>query len=293
MTLQQLEQYFIEQLNFLYDTEETKQLFYLTVDHVSGYRRNQIMGNSDTVIVPEEYSNYQNILSALKEGRPLQHIFAEAWFYGLKFRVNSSVLIPRPETEELVQWILETITDSSHSDLLDIGTGSGCIAIALKKKKDFLQVDALDISTDALQIAAENAALNSTAINFIQSDILAYEGIKRYDFIVSNPPYITQEERKDMHQNVLSYEPELALFVSNENPLIFYKSIAGFAARNLRHTGFLFFEINEYLGKEMVDMLAAKGFTNIELRKDMQGKDRMIRCRLSSGPGMKFNDNTL
>jgi release factor glutamine methyltransferase len=148
-----------------------------------------------------------------------------------------------------------------------------------------LQVDALDISADALSVAKENAMANAAKVNFIQSDILGYESPTQYDFIVSNPPYITEEERGEMHRNVLSYEPGLALFVSNENPLIFYKSIADFAVRNLRRTGYLFFEINEYLSKETIDMLTDKGFINIELKSDMQGKDRMIRCRLSIRPG--------
>jgi len=280
MTLKQLEKYFIAEIQFLYDDEEARQLFYLTVDHVSGLSRNQVMIHADLEPDEKQQASFQQVLAELKEGRPLQHIFGEAWFYGLKFKVSSAVLIPRPETEELVQWIIETAAGTAGVSLIDIGTGSGCIAVTLKNKLTGLQVDALDISADALNIARENAIGNAVEVNFIQADILGYEGLARYDFIVSNPPYITQEERSEMHRNVLSHEPHLALFVSDENPLIFYKSIADFALKQLRHAGYLFFEINEYLGKEMVDMLSAKGFTDIQLRKDMQGKDRMMRCRL-------------
>jgi release factor glutamine methyltransferase len=285
MTLKELKQRFIEELQFLYDAEETEQLFYLAVDHVSGMNRIQTIFNADHQIESAQYNSYQRILKELKEGIPLQYITGKAWFCGLKFKVNSSVLIPRPETEELVQWILETASGVENSNLIDIGTGSGCIAVTLKNRMSGLQVDALDISADALSVAKENAMANAAKVNFIQSDILGYESPTQYDFIVSNPPYITEEERGEMHRNVLSYEPGLALFVSNENPLIFYKSIADFAVRNLRRTGYLFFEINEYLSKETIDMLTDKGFINIELKSDMQGKDRMIRCRLSVRPG--------
>jgi release factor glutamine methyltransferase len=285
MTLKELKQRFIEELQFLYDADETEQLFYLAVDHVSGMNRIQTIFNADHQIESAQYNSYQRIQKELKEGIPLQYITGKAWFCGLKFKVNGSVLIPRPETEELVQWILETASGVENSNLIDIGTGSGCIAVTLKNRMSGLQVDALDISADALSVAKENAMANAAKVNFIQSDILGYESPTQYDFIVSNPPYITEEERGEMHRNVLSYEPGLALFVSNENPLIFYKSIADFAVRNLRRTGYLFFEINEYLSKETIDMLTDKGFINIELKSDMQGKDRMIRCRLSVRPG--------
>ena len=280
MTLKQLEQSFTSELSSIYDPEEALQLFYMTAEHVSGLSRTQALLQTGLAINDEQEGSYQKILLALKEGKPLQHIFAEAWFYGLKFKVNSSVLIPRPETEELVHWILETASGSRIANFLDIGTGSGCIAITLKKKMADVEAEALDISSEALEIAKENAAANDVQVNFIQSDILAYESIATYDVIVSNPPYITPKERLEMHQNVLNFEPDLALFVTEDQPLIFYKSIADFAVRHLHPSGYLFFEINEYFGKEMIDMLAAKGFTDIELRKDMQGKDRMIRCSL-------------
>ena len=278
MTLKQLELYFIEELKLLYGTEEAAQMFYLTAEHLSALSRTQVMQQSDSLVDPELKESYQKILSALKDGRPLQYVFAEAWFYGLKFKVSGAVLIPRQETEELVHWILETAEQQAIQNFLDVGTGSGCIAVALKKNLPAAKAEALDISSEALEIAIENAATNQTDINFIQGDILGYESIAMYDLIVSNPPYITPKERAGMHQNVLEHEPELALFVTEEDPLIFYQSIAEFALKNLNPQGFLFFEINEYLGKEMIDMLSIKGFSDIQLRKDMQGKDRMIRC---------------
>lgn len=280
MTLKHLELYFIEELISQYGAEEAAQMFNLTIQHVAGLNRTQVMLQRDISITPELESTYISILSALKKGQPLQHIFAEAWFYGLKFKVNSSVLIPRPETEELVQWILATAPSSTFTNLLDVGTGSGCIAITLKKYLGAVKADALDISSEALLLAKENALANDVDINFLLGDIMGYEGIASYDLIVSNPPYITPKERFQMHDNVLDHEPGLALFVTEENPLIFYKTIADFAVRHLRAKGFLFFEINEHLAKEMIDMLQVKGFTDIELRKDMQGKDRMIKCNL-------------
>lgn len=282
MKLKQLEQYFTDEMSLLYNGEEARQLFYLTVEHISGWNRSQLLMNKDHTLDQETLVSYKNTLAALKEGKPLQYIFSEAWFYGLKFKVSGSVLIPRPETEELVEWILEDVaaSDIPVSSMIDIGTGSGCIAIALKNNLPQAEVSALDVSAEALAVAAENAVSNDTSINFIQSSIIGYHTAVKYDIIVSNPPYITEDERAAMHENVLQYEPHLALFVTNENPLIFYKSIADFALEQLRPGGKLFFEINEYLGKEMVDMLTGKGFNYIELRKDMQGKERMICCSL-------------
>lgn len=280
MNVKQLEQYFIKELSALYDGEEAKQLFCLAAGQVSEWNRGQLLINATAQLSAEQSLAYHHILLELKKGRPMQHILAEAWFYGLKFKVTEAVLIPRPETEELIEWILNTVKTQPVSSILDIGTGSGCIAVTLKKNLEQVEVSALDVSADALKVARENAITNTAAINFIHSDILTYNSPSRYDLIVSNPPYITENEKKEMHQNVLAYEPHLALFVSNENPLLFYKRIADFALINLQPEGKLFFEINEYLGKETVEMLSTKGFTDITLKQDMQGKDRMISCSL-------------
>lgn len=279
MNFKQSEQQFIEEVASLYEQQEAKELFYLVILQLSGWSRAQLMVNQDVILSDTQQTAFVEIFNELKTGKPLQHIFAEAWFYGLKFKVSSAVLIPRPETEELVEWIL---TDQSilSPKILDIGTGSGCIAISIKKNKPTAEVSALDVSEEALAIAKTNASQNETVINFIHSDILSYITEEKYDLIVSNPPYITENEKKEMHQNVLQHEPHLALFVTNENPLIFYAAIADLASKQLKTNGLLYFEINEYLGKETVDMLNDKGFINIILKKDMQGKDRMIQAGL-------------
>lgn len=280
MNFKQLAQYFIAETTALYGEEEAGQLYQMVIEQLTGWKRAQLLMNDTQEVSEVEEKAIELVLSDLKKGRPLQHIFAEAWFYGLKFKVNGSVLIPRPETEELVDWILKDLTAAGLSSvrLLDIGTGSGCIAITLKKFADAVTIDALDVSLEALAVAKDNAVSNQTAVNFIHADIRDYKSTGQYEVIVSNPPYIKEDEREEMHQNVLSYEPHLALFVSNENPLVFYKSIADFALDHLIPAGSLYFEINEYLGKETIDMLKDKGFSNITLRKDMQGKDRMIYC---------------
>lgn len=280
MNFKQLEQNFIDQLRLLYGEEEAKEMYGLVVHQISGWGRTQLLMNAGQEVLPNDYLRYNAVLEELKSGKPLQHILEEAWFYGLKFKVSDAVLIPRPETEELVQWILQSLPKKGdrHRHILDIGTGSGCIAVALKKNSSLIDVHALDVSEAALAIAKFNALTNEADINFIHADILSYRTERKYDLIVSNPPYIKEDEMGAMHQNVLRYEPHLALFVTNDNPLIFYKSIADFATINLTDGGMLFFEINEYLGEETLQLLEDKGFVNIVLKQDMQGKDRMICC---------------
>jgi release factor glutamine methyltransferase len=291
MTFKQLEKIFKDELSGLYEANEALGLFHLTAEHVSGIRPATLMLQMSSVINSEEERSYQSILSSLKEGRPIQHIIGEAWFYGLKFKVNSAVLIPRPETEELVHWILESASRDQPMQFLDIGTGSGCIAVSLKKNLPQSKGYAMDISSAALEVAGENAAVNNVEIKLIPSDILVYKSNEQFDLIVSNPPYITPGERGDMHQNVLDFEPEMALFVTADDPLIFYKCIADFALGHLNSSGYMFFEINEYLGKEMIAMLTAKAFTDIQLKKDMQGKDRMIRCKIPQDNLIRSGDD--
>lgn len=281
MNLKQLLQQFTIELQDVYGVEETKAMFYMVAEHLSALRKSDLILKGQEDLQSSLELKYLSLLEELKAGKPIQYALGEAEFYGLTFRVNPSVLIPRPETEELVEWVLNTSGTASKSmDILDIGTGSGCIAIALQKELPKSRVSAMDISAAALETAKENAKRNQVAVEFIQADILNYGGAsKKYDLIVSNPPYVKLDEQPEMHAHVLDHEPHLALFVRNENPLIFYKSIAAFAKLNLVKNGYLFFEINEYLGKEMVDMLNSNSFIDIELKKDMQGADRMIRCR--------------
>jgi len=270
-------QHFTIELQGIYDAEEAAAMFYITAGQYSGLRKPDMILKGMEFISPELELKYLSLLTALKRGTPIQYALGFSDFFGLKFQVSPAVLIPRPETEELVDWILSTVTNQTK--ILDIGTGSGCIAITLKKKLGIAELTALDVSAEALAIAANNALSNQVEVNFIRQDILTYQGGEvKYDVIVSNPPYVKEDEKPQMHHNVLENEPHLALFVSNEDPLVFYKAIADFAVRNLTRGGFLFLEINEYLGPEMVELLSAKLFKHIELRKDMQGKDRMIKA---------------
>ena len=219
----------------------------------------------------------RKLCGRLKQFEPIQYILGETEFFGLKLKVNPDVLIPRPETEELVQWICET-SWPPKSVILDVGTGSGCIALALKKQLRHTEMCALDVSERALQTAIENATKNGLEVHFIHADILQWskKDWPLFDCIVSNPPYVRELDKKQMQPNVLEFEPETALFVSDDDPLIFYRETGHFAAHYLKPGGKLFFEINENLGDETCGLLKYIGFKNIKLRKDIHGKDRMI-----------------
>lgn len=286
MELKDLANKFKANLSGIYDENEVDALFLLAIEQVLGFHKSDYLFKKDQIIAAKEMQRLQTILAELSTGKPIQYILGEAPFYGLQFKVNASVLIPRPETEELVDWILSvyrssfTLNDQKLS-ILDIGTGSGCIAIALKKHLPHVQVKALDIAEDSLALAQENALANQVEVAFIHDDILnpSPSTFKlQPSLIVSNPPYIKEAEKTAMHANVLAHEPHRALFVSNDNPLVFYEAIAEFAFQTLPANGLLFFEINAALGQQTVDLLNDKGFINIELRKDMQENDRMICC---------------
>jgi len=275
-----------QQINGVYDTNETEAVTLLVVAEVTGLSRASIKAFPEKELVAEQAAQIKNILTELKTGKPIQYIFGVTEFYGLPFKVNHYVLIPRPETEELVEWIIEgerLKVKGERFSVLDIGTGSGCIAISLKKNLSNADVSAIDISEGALQTAKENALLNKVEVNFIHANILNIDpgnGITKYNIIVSNPPYVTLEDKKQMHSNVTDFEPHTALFVPEHDPLVFYRAIANFALKSLMDNGLLYFEINENLGNETVQLLADKGFKNIELRKDMSGRDRMIKAQL-------------
>ncbi|KQC00925.1 peptide chain release factor N(5)-glutamine methyltransferase [Pedobacter sp. Hv1] len=286
MELKYLANRFKTALSSIYDEDEAHAIFLIAIAHVLHYSKGDYLLKKETILSVENTNKLEQILVQLATGRPIQYVLGEAYFYGLQFKVNESVLIPRPETEELVEWILSVCSlqfaiEEPRVNILDIGTGSGCIAVALKKHLPIAQVLALDIAADSLAIAQENALFNHVDIEFILDDILSPQPTTlklKPTIIVSNPPYIKEDEKEAMHTNVLVHEPHRALFVSNENPLVFYHAIADFALENLTANGLLFFEINEYLGKQTVDLLNHKGFNNIQLKKDMQGKDRMICC---------------
>ena len=284
MKIGELAAHYELELEPLYDSNEAKALFSIAAEQVLALSSAKLIMQKDTDL---SFINMQKLLSILNDlqiGKPIQHILEEAHFYGAVFKVNEQVLIPRPETEELVDWIISdnspqfSVNTNHKISILDIGTGSGCIPITLKKHLPKAEVATLDVSANAIAVAKENAEQINVSIKFIEADILTFKSEEKFDIIVSNPPYIRDLEKADMHNNVLVYEPHLALFVRDENPLIFYKAIADFARTNLKPNGQLYFEINEYLGNETIEMLADKGFINIELRQDMQGKDRMVRA---------------
>jgi release factor glutamine methyltransferase len=266
----------------IYSSSEADAIASLVLTDLTGSSKARLKAFTDTELSNEQSQQITTILQELKTGKPVQYILGHTEFYGLNFLVNPAVLIPRPETEELVYWILQTVPLTENHNILDIGTGSGCIPIILKSHLTNYQLFAIDISPDALQTAKRNAELNNTDITFIEADALnlneAVIAGQQYGVIVSNPPYVTMVDKQQMHHNVIGFEPHTALFVPDENPLLFYIAIAEFAAGHLNKDGYLFFEINESYGAETVDMLAAKGFTQIELRQDMAGKDRMIRA---------------
>ena len=273
---------FINSLLTFYDEMEAESFFYLILENRYQLRRIDLALDAKKEFSEAEISNWNFILEKLKTQIPIQYILGTTHFYGSEFIVDENVLIPRPETEELVDWIVKLNTKlSKKKDLkiLDIGTGSGCIAISLAKNILNSAVSAVDVSEKALAVAEKNATLNKVTVTFLHENILETNHLdQKFDIIVSNPPYVRNLEKAEIKPNVLDNEPHLALFVPDNDPLIFYKKIAELAAANLNTNGQLFFEINQYLGKETQDLLESLGLKNIELRKDIYGNDRMIAC---------------
>lgn len=306
MTLRELKKHFESKLGTLYDQGETESFFYMVLEHLHQMKRIDFTLNPDFSVASIE--DWNRIISDLQQEKPIQYILGEAWFYGLPFKVNEYTLIPRPETEELVEWILESRKPESEMmlyqgelrsafSILDIGTGTGCIPISLKVNLPEAEVFAIDVSEEALKVANENARQNNAQVHFTQADILLVEDLKKLsavndllptklDVIVSNPPYVRNLEKTEIRKNVLDYEPHLALFVEDNDPLVFYRKIAELAIESLKPNGLLFFEINQYLGKETIEMLKQLGYQNIELRKDLMGNDRMIKAKIKDE--MKF-----
>ena len=281
MTLQELKLEFQEALKETYPSEEVQSFFHILAHHYLGYSRFQVHELGATTIPESTRTAISAATRRLRQHEPIQYIIGQTAFYGLPFTVTPATLIPRPETEELVAWILKDLEIASRkaTTFLDIGTGSGCIPISVAKHAQDLKVSALDISEEALQVATQNAIYNKVAINFFETDVLMAESLpETYDIIVSNPPYVRELEKMQMHANVLAHEPSIALFVSDHDPLLFYRKIAQLALHYLSEHGLLYLEINEYLSKEMCSLLKAEGFTEIELKKDIFGKDRMIKC---------------
>lgn len=289
MKIKQYRTQFTHAISAIYGEGEAESFFYLILEEKHQLKRIDLALNPELTFSEEEITVWNSILEQLQQEIPIQYLLGKTTFYGLDFEVNPSVLIPRPETEELVEWIIESQKSevggwelgvgSQKVRILDIGTGSGCIAISLAKNIQNIQVFALDVSEKALAVAKKNAQINEVEITFIHQNILETEDLEQeFDIIVSNPPYVRELEKQEIKKNVLDNEPHLALFVEDADALIFYRKIALLAQKNLSINGQLFFEINQYLGKETTDLLENLGFKNIELRKDIYGNDRMVKA---------------
>jgi release factor glutamine methyltransferase len=295
MTIQEAQQRLLFRLYDVYDNREAMNIADLVMDRITGWKKIDRIVNKHLPLLPDNVQLLEEYTNALLAHKPVQYVLNEVWFYGLKFFVNEQVLIPRPETEELVEWIQQSITyetlptnmksikqtpTNNSLNVLDIGTGSGCIPISLKKKFPDLRVYACDISKSTLDVAQKNASIHQTDISFLKIDFLdpsQWSALPRLDIIISNPPYIPLKDRQTMRENVLQYEPHIALFVEDNDPLIFYRAIADFATEKMVRGGNIFVEINEDMGKDVKELFVEKGFEHIEVKKDMQGKDRMAR----------------
>jgi len=286
MILKEFKLFFNEALSAIYPKTEIDSFFFILMEEKLQMQRIDTVLKPNFLITEKNLIDLKTIVKRLQKEEPIQYIIGNTEFYGLPFLVDKNTLIPRPETEELVTWVLDEIkvlTNNKITELsiLDIGTGTGCIPISLAKNLTSLNIFAIDISPEALLIAKQNAILNKVIIEFIELDILCAKSLpQKYDVIISNPPYVRELEKEEIKINVLENEPHLALFVADENPLIFYNKIADLAKQQLSENGMLFFEINQYLGKETLNMLVKKGFKNIQLKKDLFGNDRMIKCVL-------------
>ncbi len=277
MQIKSYQNRFKEVLSPLYDEMEAEQLFLIALEEIEGKSRIDLVMNPD--LQTDKLTTWDEVLADLQQEKPIQYIFGRAYFYGLTFNVNENTLIPRPETEELVEWIINSVEADKPIRILDIGTGSGCIGITLAKELPNAQVTLMDVSPKALEMATRNAKENGVEVQAILQDVLALEQLPaQYDVIVSNPPYVRNLEKVEIKKNVLDYEPHLALFVEDDDALIFYRKIATLANDNLQERGMLFYEINQYLGAETVALFESLLFTAIELRKDMVGNDRMIKA---------------
>lgn len=262
----------IRELSNYYPAEELRELAYWIVEEATGVTRSQILMGYPAVDIPE----LNDILLRLKCHEPIQYIFGHTLWMGLDLRVNHATLIPRPETAELVEWILLRHDHNTALRMMDIGTGSGCIAIALKKHCPKWHVQGIDISKEALEIAQQNAIHNGVDIQWKQMDILA-ETPDAIDIIVSNPPYICHHEKADMDTRVLDYEPHRALFVPDNDPLLFYRRIA-----SMKSAKIIYFEINEAYGNEVCEMMKDLGYTDVQLKHDIYGKARMVSGRIEA-----------
>lgn len=281
-TIAEIKEKYVKGLLPEYPLQEIHSIFFLLTEEYLGMTRLQLALTPDKEIEEEDIEKFEEALVRLREHEPIQYILGEKEFYGMRFQVNQNVLIPRPETEELVEWIISDYGKSEQNGLriLDIGTGSGCIAVSLAKHLSKAKVTALDISKEALEVAQKNSQMNDVAVEMVQMDILnAAQLPSTYDIIVSNPPYVRTSERKEMRNNVLQKEPAQALWVQDERPLLFYEKITALAKNALTSKGSLYFEINEAFGKETLQLLTENNF-DASLKRDIFGKDRMAKGTL-------------
>jgi release factor glutamine methyltransferase len=282
MKIKQYRDLFVKALAPIHGEGEAESFFYLILEAKHQLKRIDLALRTDLDFTDAEILVLNALVEQLKLEIPIQYLLGKTSFFGLDFEVNPSVLIPRPETEELVEWILESQKSKAESQkckILDIGTGSGCIAISLAKNISNGKVFAIDVSEQALATARKNAEINKVDVTFISQNILQTDDLgQQFDVIVSNPPYVRNLEKQEIKKNVLDNEPHLALFVEDGDALIFYRKIAELAQKHLPPNGQLFFEINQYLGKETIALLTEMGFKNIELRKDIYGNERMIKA---------------
>jgi len=277
MTIESAKDQLIRQLSSLYEPREAAGITNMVLEHLTGMNKTDRMIHKHQEFLAEQEEQFVQMTAALLNNRPIQYVLGEAWFGGMKFLVNEHTLIPRPETEELIEWIKAT-ANPEPQNILDIGTGSGCIPITIKKEFPLWQISAIDVSNNTLQVAKQNARLNAVEIDFTCMDFLNEErwsDMSEYHIIISNPPYIKKSEKGSMSAHVVDHEPHIALFVPDDDTLIFYKKIAAFGLSHLKKHGKLFFEINQMLGQEVCELLKQMGYATI-LRKDLHGNDRMI-----------------
>ena len=281
-----IRKYYCNQLCSIYENDEASAMILILLEHYFNIDRIKMALEPYLRLSESEMLTFHFAVKDLLKNKPIQYIIGETEFCDMKFKVNENVLIPRPETSELVMNIVkrQKTKDKRQLSILDIGTGSGCIAISLAKRIPNSKVYALDISEKALAVAKENAINNDADITFIHDDILSLKNKieTKFDIIVSNPPYVRELEKAEMRDNVLNWEPHNALFVSDSNPLIFYRNILEFAKTYLNQDGEIWFEINEYLGKEMTDLCKEYGFSDIEIFKDFREKDRVVKVHMTT-----------
>jgi len=299
MKLLEAERYVREQLKTIYEEQEAINITDLAIEHATGLSKKQQVEKKHAELTGSELEQLNKDVSRLKLHEPIQYVMNKAWFYGMELYVDKNVLIPRPETEELVQWILSDVRasgkdvfirrsmeadETTQLKILDVGTGSGCIALALKEAMPKAEVWGCDVSDEALNVARRNGSFLNIRVDFQGVNFLEeaqQKHLPTVDIIVSNPPYVPLKDKEQMHSNVVDHEPHTALFVPDNDPLVFYKALAKFGKKRLYESGRIYMEIHEGLGNDVTGLFNQYGYSDIELKKDMQGKDRMVKVGLT------------